>query len=43
VADLVGDGPTTTREHEGKRRALMPWITLATVVPLEFVLLRRNL
>lgn len=43
VAELVGTGPTTTREHEGKRRALMPWITLAAVFPLGFVLVRRNL
>jgi hypothetical protein len=42
VAELVGAGPTTTREHEGKRRALMPWITLAAVFPLGFVLFRRN-
>ena len=43
VADLVGSGPTISREHEGKRRALMPWITLAAVLPLGFVLRRRNL
>jgi len=42
VADLVGDGPTLTREHEGTRRALMPWITLVAVLPLGFVLFRRN-
>ena len=44
VAEILGeDGPTTTREHAGERRALMPWITLLTVFPLGFVLLRRNL
>jgi hypothetical protein len=43
VSDIVGDGPTTTREHEGERRALMPWITLLAFVPLGYVLLRRNL
>jgi hypothetical protein len=43
VADAVGEGPTTTREHEGRRRALMPWITLLAVLPLGFVLFRRNI
>lgn len=43
VADQVGSGPTISREHEGKRRALMPWITLGAVLPLGFVLRRRNL
>jgi von Willebrand factor type A domain len=42
VAAAVGEGPTTTREHEGRRRALMPWITLLAVFPLGFVLFRRN-
>jgi len=42
VAEAVGSGPTTGREHEGRRRALMPWITLAAVLPLGFVLRRRN-
>ncbi len=43
VSDLLGTGPTIDREHEGRRRALMPWITLAALLPLGFVLLRRNL
>lgn len=43
VADIVGSGPTIDRQHEGRRRALMPWITLAAVFPLGFVLFRRNL
>jgi hypothetical protein len=43
VADLLGSGPTIDREHEGRRRALMPYFTLAALVPLGFVLLRRNL
>ncbi|MGH3132480.1 MAG: VWA domain-containing protein [Gaiellaceae bacterium] len=43
VAGLLGDGPTIGREHEGRRRALMPWITLLVVVPLGYVLVRRNL
>ena len=42
VADLVGDGPTFDREHEGRRRALMPWITLLAILPLGSVLRRRN-
>ena len=42
VSDLLGTGPTIDREHEGRRRALMPWITLAALLPLGFVLLRRN-
>jgi len=43
VAGLLGTGPTIDREHEGRRRALMPWITLLVFLPLSFVLLRRNL
>lgn len=43
VTNLIGSGPTIDREHEGRRRALMPWITLAAILPLAFVLLRRNL
>jgi hypothetical protein len=42
VRELIGDGPTTDREHEGERRALMPWITLLTLLPLAYVLRRRN-
>ncbi len=42
VGDLIGTGPTIDREHEGRRRALMPWITLAAVFPLGFILFRRN-
>jgi hypothetical protein len=42
VQEVVGSGPTLQREHEGKRRALMPWITLAAILPLGFVLRRRN-
>jgi von Willebrand factor type A domain len=42
VAEAVGTGPTTSREHEGRRRALMPWITLVAILPLGFVLRRRN-
>lgn len=43
VRRLLGAGETIEREHEGRRRALMPFITLAAVFPLGFVLLRRNL
>ena len=43
VRDLVGTGPTAARENEGTRRSLMPWVALAAVLPLAFVLLRRNL
>ena len=43
VSDLLGTGPTIDREHEGRRRALMPYVTLAVLLPLGFVLLRRNL
>jgi len=31
------------RRLEGERLALMPYVTLAAVVPLAFLLLRRNL
>jgi hypothetical protein len=43
VADLLGTGPTRARENEGTRRSLMPWVALAAVFPLGFVLFRRNL
>lgn len=42
VRRLLGTGPTIDREHEGKRRSLMPYVTLAVVFPLGFVLRRRN-
>lgn len=42
VSRAIGEGPTVDREHEGRRRALMPWITLAALFPLGFVLRRRN-
>jgi hypothetical protein len=42
VRELIGSGPTADREHEGRRRALMPWVTLLTVFPLAYVLRRRN-
>jgi hypothetical protein len=42
VRSAIGTGPTVEREQEGERRALMPWVTLLTVVPLGFLLVRRN-
>ncbi len=43
VRRAVGVGPTRSRRLEGERRALMPWVTLAALVPLGIVLSRRNL
>lgn len=40
---LLGEGPTRERELEGERRALMPYATMLALLPLGFVLLRRNL
>lgn len=40
---LLGSGPTREQVREGGRFALMPWITLAAILPLGVVLLRRNL
>lgn len=42
AAEALGTGPTRERVIEGERRALMPWVTLAALLPLGFVLLRRN-
>jgi hypothetical protein len=41
--ETVGEGETRKRELEGERIALMPYVTLAAVLPLGFLLLRRNL
>jgi len=43
VRSTLGDGPTRERRHEGSRFALMPYVVLAAVLPLGFVLRRRNL
>lgn len=43
AAELLGSGPTRERVLEGKRRALMPYATLAALLPLGFVLVRRSL
>ena len=42
VRSLIGTGETIARPQEGERRALMPYVTLLALVPLGFVLLRRN-
>jgi hypothetical protein len=41
--EIVGEGEMRERELEGERIALMPYVTLAAVLPLGFLLLRRNL
>ncbi|MBA2641377.1 MAG: VWA domain-containing protein [Actinobacteria bacterium] len=43
VREAVGEGTTVDRRHESGRLALMPYLTLAALIPLGFVLLRRNL
>ncbi|MBA2462592.1 MAG: VWA domain-containing protein [Actinobacteria bacterium] len=43
AAEALGSGPTRERVIEGERRALMPYATLVALIPLSFVLLRRNL
>jgi hypothetical protein len=43
VRAAFGDGPTRPRRIEGNRQALMPYVALLTIVPLGFVLYRRNL
>ncbi|HKQ17159.1 MAG TPA: hypothetical protein VJS87_01345, partial [Solirubrobacterales bacterium] len=43
AAAAIGQGPTRKRILEGERRALMPYATMLALLPLGFVLLRRNL
>lgn len=43
AAEVLGDGPTRQRVIEGERRALMPYATMLALLPLGFVLIRRNL
>jgi len=43
AAELLGSGPTRQRVIEGERRALMPYATMLALLPLGFVLYRRNL
>lgn len=38
----LGSGPTRPRELEGQRLALMPYVTLAALLPLALILWRRN-
>jgi hypothetical protein len=42
VRELVGEGETVRRERETGRLALMPFVTILALVPLGFVLARRN-
>jgi hypothetical protein len=42
VRAALGTGETVDRKHETGRLALMPYLTLAALLPLAFVLLRRN-
>jgi hypothetical protein len=41
--EFLGEGTTRQRELEGERLALMPYVTLVALLPLGFLLLRRNL
>jgi von Willebrand factor type A domain len=43
AAGFLGSGPTREREIEGRRLALMPYVTLAAFAPLALLLWRRNL
>ena len=43
VLEALGTGPTVDRRIEGSSRALMPFVALLALLPLGFVLLRRNL
>ncbi|HUH14464.1 MAG TPA: VWA domain-containing protein [Gaiellaceae bacterium] len=43
AVEALGEGPTRERVLEGERTALMPYATLLALLPLGFVLLRRNL
>ena len=40
--EFLGEGPTRERVLEGERRSLMPYATMLALLPLGFVLLRRN-
>ena len=42
VRSALGTGETVDRKRETGRLALMPYLTVAALVPLAFVLLRRN-
>ena len=43
VRSALGTGPTTPRRIEGNRQAVMPYVVLLAILPLGFVLYRRNL
>jgi hypothetical protein len=43
VRAAVGEGETADRQRDSGRLALMPYLTLAALVPLGIVLVRRNL
>lgn len=43
VVAAAGEGPTRERVLDGERRALMPYAAALVLLPLGFVLLRRNL
>jgi hypothetical protein len=43
AASAVGAGPTRERVLDGERRSLMPYAAALVLLPLGFVLLRRNL
>ena len=43
VREALGAGPTVDRRIEGSRRARMPFVALLSILPLAFVLYRRNL
>jgi hypothetical protein len=42
VRAAIGEGKAIARNHESGRLALMPYLTLAALLPLGLVLLRRN-
>lgn len=42
VRDAIGVGDTVARIESSGRFALMPWLTLLALVPLGFLLMRRN-
>ena len=42
MRQLVGDGPVTPRQRELDSRLLTPYVLLAALVPLAFLLVRRD-
>ena len=43
VREALATSPTVDRRIEGNRQALMPYVALLAILPLGFVLCRRNL